>query len=180
MFMKVIYLQPFGDVDYSTLHYLKEKLSSKFSLDFEVGNKGELLEEAYDLSRKQYISTVFLRKLRTLLPEGTLKGLAVLDVDLYVPKLNFVFGEAEVNGECAVISLFRLRPQYYGLSPDMGVFRKRALKEAIHELGHTFGLKHCKSPDCIMHFSNSIADTDRKREDFCPNCLKKLKKEELS
>lgn len=175
--MSIISLQPFGDVDFSILCYLREELSKKLSAECRIGKRVNLPEKAFDPSRKQYRSTMFLDQLKTLLPGKALKGLAVVDVDLYVPRLNFVFGEAEVEGKHAVISLFRLHPQYYGQPQDIEIYQKRILKEAVHELGHTFGLGHCSDPRCVMHFSNSIEDTDRKRESFCSNCLDYLVEE---
>ncbi len=100
--------------------------------------------------------------------------LGVIDQDLYVPELNFVFGEADVLGRIAVIGLPRLRQEYYGLDPDPELFLQRASKEAIHELGHTFGFGHCPDRKCIMHFSNSLGDTDVKAPRFCAACKKKL------
>lgn len=174
--MGTIYLQPFGDINYSALLYLKENLKDKFSLSCRISARSKLPEEKYDSSRRQYVAGTFLSELDRVLPRDALKALAVVDADLYAPNLNFVFGEAEVSGKCAVISLFRLYPEFYGFSPDPTVFYKRVLKEAIHELGHTFGLVHCKRPGCIMFFSNSITDTDNKSEDFCPACLTQLLK----
>jgi len=174
--MGTIYLQPYGDINYSALLYLKENLSDKFSLDCRIGVKNKLPEKKYDLSRRQYVAGTFLSELGKVLPRDALKALAIVDADLYAPNLSFVFGEAEVDGKCAVISLFRLYPEFYGFPSDPAVFYKRALKEAVHELGHTFGLGHCKCPDCIMFFSNSITDTDNKSEEFCPVCLTRLLK----
>jgi archaemetzincin len=96
----------------------------------------------------------------------------VVDVDLFVPGLNFVFGLAP--GSTAVISLVRLRHEYYGERKNEYLFRDRALKEAIHELGHTFGLHHCPDIRCIMHFSNCLEDTDIKCPDFCKVCSNKI------
>ncbi|MFQ6038426.1 MAG: hypothetical protein ACE5LV_07400 [Candidatus Aminicenantales bacterium] len=94
---------------------------------------------------------------------------------MYVPQLNFVFGEAELEGHFDVISLIRLRQSFYGLPENRGLFLERAVKEAVHELGHTFGLRHCPDPRCVMHFSNSLLDTDRKEASFCTRCRKLLK-----
>jgi len=92
----------------------------------------------------------------------------IIDDDLYVPKLNFVFGEA--GQRVAIISLTRLRNEFYNLPKDQTLFRKRVLTEGVHELGHTYGLVHCRNPHCVMFFSNSLIDTDVKGPDFCRKC----------
>jgi archaemetzincin len=98
----------------------------------------------------------------------------IADVDLYVPRLNFVFGEADVGAGTAIVSLCRLRQEYYGLAPDEALFLERATKEIVHELGHTFGLGHCPNNKCVMHFSNSLADTDLKEAYFCNECRPRI------
>ncbi len=89
--------------------------------------------------------------------------LAITDVDLYAGDLNFVFGIAQPSGKACVISLFRLY-----LDADEEQFRGRVLKEAVHELGHTFSLGHCADPGCVMWFSNTLEETDRKGSAYCP------------
>lgn len=105
------------------------------------------------------------------------KVLGVADVDLFAGGLNFVFGQAELPGSAAIISLCRLRPEFYGEPPNEALKRRRLLIEAVHELGHTFGLDHCDSNKCVMRFSNALADTDAKGYDFCFECLAALAKE---
>jgi len=108
---------------------------------------------------------------------GAEKGervVGIVDVDLYVPRLNFVFGEADVGSGTAIVSLIRLRQEYYGLSPNPDLFLERATKEIVHELGHTFGLGHCPDNKCVMHFSNSLPDTDLKGPHFCYKCRPRI------
>jgi len=95
-------------------------------------------------------------------------------VDIFAPGLNFVFGEADITGKRALISLQRLRQEFYGLPKNENLFQERALKEAVHELGHIYGLKHCFNLTCVMHFSNSLRDTDLKGWDFCCICQRKV------
>lgn len=101
--------------------------------------------------------------------------LGICNFDAYSSGLNFVFGQASLAGEdVAAIYLPRLRQDFYGLASDTSIFIERVAKEATHELGHTFGLAHCPKQYCVMHFSNSIVDTDRKANDFCEICSNKL------
>jgi len=130
------------------------------------------LAQAYNPERKQYFSSKLLAFLEKVEREERVVGIA--DVDLYVPRLNFVFGEADIVSGKAIVSLFRLRQEYYGLAPDEALFLQRANKEIVHELGHTFGLGHCSDNKCVMHFSNSLADTDLKEAHFCTKCRPKI------
>jgi archaemetzincin len=128
------------------------------------------IEFAYDSRRGQYLSSALLQRISENIPADAIRALGVAGVDLFVPQLNFVFGEAVMGGEVAVISLYRLDPLRYGQPADGALFRERALKEAMHELGHTFGFEHCRKQHCVMSFSNSLQDTDRKGSQFCPSC----------
>jgi archaemetzincin len=143
---------------------LLERLAGKlgrFDADVVVHPSQPLPLGAFDPRRGQFRSDHLLRRLRDVAAD---RVLGVADVDLYVDPLNFVFGQADVGGRAAVISTNRLA------SPDRDLFELRALKEAVHELGHTFGLAHCEDDGCIMHFSNTLEDTDRKGTAFCATC----------
>ena len=131
---------------------------------------------AYDKARRQYLADAILSHLRTLELLAAHKVLGVVDLDLYAPGLNFVFGQASLRGREAIIALPRLREEFYGLAKDEPLFQERVLKEAIHELGHTYGLSHCPHPRCVMHFSNSLVDTDLKGKTFCSRCQRTLGK----
>src|SRR5919107_5810553 len=100
--------------------------------------------------------------------------LGICNFDAYSSGLNFVFGQASLTGGVAAIYLPRLRQEFYGISADISIFIERVLKEATHEVGHAFGLNHCPKQSCVMHFSNSLVDTDRKTKDFCNICINKL------
>jgi archaemetzincin len=130
------------------------------------------LTQAYNPERKQYLSSELLCALGRAARSERVVGIA--DVDLYAPRLNFVFGEADMASGTAVVSLYRLRPEYYGLVGDEVVLLERATKEIVHELGHTFGLGHCPNSGCVMHFSNSLADTDVKELFFCSKCRPRI------
>jgi len=169
-----VYLVPFGKTEQKTLEELQRPLEKAFGVKVAIGSRAPLPREAYNPARRQYLSTAFLNALRRKHSKETCKALGIVDVDLYVARLNFVFGEAEKPGKAAVISLTRLRPEYYGDKEDRRLFADRTIKEAVHELGHTFGLGHCLYHECVMFFSNSLMDTDRKSAGFCKGCERRL------
>ena len=132
----------------------------------------------FDKARKQWISDSLLDwLLERNEPDITTKVLAICDFDAYSDELNFVFGEAHLGGRVAAIYLPRLREEFYVRKSDNNnnnLFEQRVIKEAVHELGHTFGLRHCQISKCVMHFSNSLQDTDFKDDKFCERCNKIL------
>jgi archaemetzincin len=102
--------------------------------------------------------------------------LGLIEADCYAPGLNFIFGQAKPHGREAFVALPRLRQSFYGLPEDPTLLRQRALTEAVHELGHTWSLTHCPDPQYVMHFSNSLRETDVKGSNFCPRCSHRLEK----
>ncbi|MBS7643720.1 archaemetzincin family Zn-dependent metalloprotease [Candidatus Bathyarchaeota archaeon] len=174
-----ILIVPIGQIDLDTLNTLRDKLIQIFpNTDCNIlTNEMPIPKQAYNPARAQFFSTQILEVLINYSKQIEAdRVLGVTNVDLYVPHLNFVFGEAQCPGRTAIISLHRLQPEFYGFPPDIDLFRARTLKEAVHELGHTFGLKHCQQPKCVMFFSNSILDTDRKHSSFCETCNQTLEK----
>ena len=158
-----------GSIESNVLEYLVHLLSKRFNADVHVESHIPIELFHADPLRKQYVSTSMLRALCDIQHFNEVL-LGVADVDLYVPSLNFVFGEADPADRVAVISLARLRPTFYGLQDDYSLLLKRAGKEAVHELGHVFRLKHCAQRRCVMFFSNSLSDTDLKGDEFCGFC----------
>lgn len=137
----------------------------------ECGVRPERLDVtfAWDRYRNQYYSTAILRAMQQL-TQLDAHLLAVTSLDLYVPVLTFVFGEAQLEGNCAVVSLHRLREDFYGLPPSEKLLQERLLKEAVHELGHTFGLRHCDDWRCVMAASHAVERVDVKSAEFCFHC----------
>jgi len=130
---------------------------------------------AHNETRGQYDAKMILKKMRHQSPPASFRVMGVTELDLYVPILKYVYGLAQIEGKCALISLCRLRPQFYAQPPNPDLFLKRALKTALHELGHTFGLTHCRNRRCAMYSSTRIEDTDYKSCEFCPTCQELLK-----
>jgi archaemetzincin len=156
------------------LELVKDQLSEQLpSFRYEATPPLADMSEAYDSRRGQYHSTRLLvlleEHLRTL-PVDRLLGVTALDI--YVPGMNFVFGEARCPGRVALISTKRLA----ATPRKQQRFRDRVLKEAVHEIGHTLGLMHCPDTSCVMHFSEHIGDTDKKTASFCEDCQSSLKR----
>jgi len=164
----------FGTLSEALVPYLVEGLAREFGAEVVVAEKLPLPGQAYDSQRRQYQAEAFLPSLATRRRGPRDLVLGVTGVDLFVPHLNFVFGLAEPRQRAAVISVARLDPRFYNQAPDPALLQERALKEAVHELGHLLGLPHCRDPRCIMFFSNTLADTDRKGPGFCRACQGKI------
>jgi archaemetzincin len=172
-----IVLLPIDEVEGTVLDSLEQDLEKIFGCIVERHNAVYVPGDSFNPARGQYDSSRILNKLPSLLEaEKRDIVLGIIDVDLYAEGLNFVFGEAEPGGHFAVISLSRLRQSFYSLPENKAIFLERARKESVHELGHVLGLAHCSNSECVMHFSNSLSDTDRKRSSFCSECRARLEK----
>jgi archaemetzincin len=128
------------------------------------------IEFAHDAARDQYYSSAILARLE---PHGADRAiLAVTSSDLYVPVLTFVFGEAQLAGPRAIVSLRRLKDEFYGMAPNPSRLSERLAKEALHELGHTLGLRHCDNWRCVMSSSHAVERLDVKEGQYCPACAR--------
>jgi len=176
--MSCIQLLPLGNADREMVVQLRNPLRNIFTATVEDADLSLDLEPFYDEQRGQYNSTDILLWLKEHVspgPEPTVRGndtryLAVCAPDLFIPILTFVFGEAEFNGRVAIVSYHRLRNELYGLAPDPDLLFDRLLKESVHELGHTYGLVHCRNPRCVMWSSSYAEEIDLKDGTFCVAC----------
>ena len=154
---------------------LSRHLTHSFGLRVEQHPPGFDPEVAYDVSRGQHSSRILLAQLLKDSPPGTARVLGVTDVDLFIPVLTFVFGEAQLDGPAAVVSTHRLDSERYGLPPDPERLFERLVKEAVHELGHTYHLLHCTADRCVMGASRNVDEVDLKSDRFCPRCAEAMR-----
>ena len=172
--MQNLVLIPIGTMSQNVADFLSLSLPEILNVPCRIMEEAVALEPFYNSDRKQYHSTEILRQLLPLAKGKKHHIVGVMDEDLYIPILTFVFGEAQLGGRCALMSGHRLHQEFYGLPEDESLYLHRCEKEAVHELGHTLGLKHCQNFECVMRYSNSVADIDIKRNVFCPGCSEVL------
>jgi archaemetzincin len=168
--MKPLQLLPVGQVEESLLHHLKEAIPRSFPIACTV--LPAVLDPAstFHGERQQYHSSEILRLMQGFVRPDCGHLLGITAMDLYIPILTFVFGEAHMGGPCAVVSAHRLRQEFYGLPADTGVLAQRLLKEAVHELGHTLHLTHCEDYQCVMAPSHAVEWIDLKESKLCAAC----------
>lgn len=168
--MNLIQLLPIGQADRVLLDFLCTALAGEFAAGCRILNRTLDPASAFHADRRQYFSTEMLARMHDCLAPGCWRLLGVTPLDLYIPILTFVFGEAQLNGVCALVSTHRLRQEFYGLPPDPELLRRRLLKEAVHELGHTLSLAHCDDYRCAMAPSHAVEWIDIKGDSLCPAC----------
>jgi archaemetzincin len=173
--MQSIKLVPVLPVSIDVLRSLAEPLRAEYRLPVEVDTAHAFASDVgYNISRGQSNSSILLAELLRVFPGHDGKLLGITSVDLFIPVLTFVFGEAQLKDRAAVASGCRLKEEFYGMAPNEALFRERLLKETVHELGHTFGLLHCQDYNCAMHSSTSVDDIDIKGVHLCRQCAAQI------
>jgi archaemetzincin len=172
--MNLVRLLPVGRVDLALLEALCLAIPRSLQVKCEILPKVLDPAAAYHAERQQFHSSEILQRIQALVRPGDWRLLAVADVDLYIPILKYVFGEALLGGPCAVISAYRLRQEFYGLNGDEALLRERLLKEAVHELGHTLNLRHCQDYTCAMASAHAVEWIDLRGSAFCDSCRSHL------
>lgn len=171
--MSRIAIVPINAVEAAFTSRLALCLEERFLYSVEIDRTLAVPRSALNATRGQmFLSTLTAKIVRAhAIEDGLL--LALTDYDLYKTGHRFLFGDADEAQRIAVVSLHRLRPEFYGEDPDENLLFQRTLKECVHELGHAIGLKHCYNARCAMYYSNSIFETDNKIAHFCETCDKR-------
>ena len=163
-----------GPFDKSFLESIRSAVSRQFNLPVDYRDGLLNVADFYDARRRQYNGNKLLLEIESRETPGYIKRIGLFRVDLFIPILTYIFGQASLNGRSGIASLYRLRNEQYGLKKNHALMQDRFRKVVIHELGHTFGLIHCHTPECVMRSSTYVEDIDQKEIDFCLNCRSKL------
>ena len=175
MSLPAITLISFGYFGKNILERTAEAVSHEYNLPV-ILKEGHLdLSEFYDSARRQYNGNSLLKQIDFWVQPDSLKTLGLFNVDLFIPILTFIFGQAFLGGKTGIASIYRLNNERYGMPSDQNLMLSRFKKEVIHELGHTFGLIHCENPTCVMKSSTYVEDIDQKEEHVCHSCRTELK-----
>jgi len=168
--MSRLYLLPVGTPEDEVLGGLEQRLQQRLPWEIIRHVPLPMPVTAFNAVRNQYEAFHVMRAVADVIPADAVRVLAVTEDDLSIPMLTFVFGQAQLSGRIALMSLARLRQEFYGMTPHPEILMTRAWKEALHELGHTFGLVHCPTASCLMALANDIQHVDGKEDDFCGGC----------
>jgi archaemetzincin len=167
--MKTLDLLPIGSYDARLLQMIAPGLADAFRVPCRILDRKFDPKFAFHAERQQYHSSEILQAMQPYAADAW-RVLGVAAVDLYIPILTFVFGEAQMGGPCAVVSFHRLMEEFYGLPSDVHLLSERLIKEAVHEVGHTVDLTHCDDYACAMAPSHAVEWIDLKQASLCANC----------
>jgi len=168
--VKTLYVLPVGNVPGQILDWVDEIAAEWFPMPTQRLPMIPVPAEAYDKTRAQYHSVEIMKAVTKNTPSDAVRILGITEADLAIPTLTFLFGQAQLDGVVALVSLARLRQEFYGLEPDEALLKERLAKEVLHEMGHTFGLTHCHDPKCVMSLATHVGLVDRKDPSYCMNC----------
>jgi archaemetzincin len=171
-----IILISFGNFDQGMLDNVAGDVNNEFNLPVRFRDGNLDLSEFYDSARRQYNGTALLKKIDMVFGNDQEKCIALFKVDLFIPILTYIFGQAYLKGRSGIVSVYRLSNERYGLPADERILTDRFRKEIIHELGHMFGLVHCTDPVCVMRSSTYVEDIDQKSHRFCRSCKENVGK----
>lgn len=169
-----IVIVPMGEVDYLLVKRLADEVAPVFNRSIDIVKGMKMPDEAHNVIRNQYYASVIMAKLERIKSNTREKVLAICEEDLYLPEETFVLGHADILAGTAIVSLFQIRQEFYGLPEDEMKVYPRLHKEAVHQLAHLFNLSQCRNPKCVNYFSQVMLDIDNKSEKFCDICQRQL------
>jgi archaemetzincin len=169
-----IELISFGYFENDFLEKIADAVTREYNIPVHI-KEGHLdLSEYYDPARRQYNGNLLLKIVDSQYGSGSIKTFGLFYVDLFIPILTYIFGQAFLGGRTAIASIYRLSNERYGMKEIDNYLLSRFTKEVIHELGHTFGLIHCHVPACVMGSSTYVEDIDQKSSTLCNKCRSEL------
>lgn len=169
-----IFIAPVKFYSNLLLQNLIKELSKRFSSNIQVIDVKLNMDDFFSIERKQYFSTQIIAEMMKLTNHYNGKVMLITDVDIFVPALTFIFGEAQLNGKHSILSVCRLHEIFYSGIANENLLLNRTIKEFLHELGHNYGLRHCIDWDCVMHASHGIEEVDIKGITYCSKCRTKV------
>ncbi|RKX23752.1 MAG: hypothetical protein DRP45_09760 [Candidatus Zixiibacteriota bacterium] len=169
-----IVVVPMGEVDFMLVNKLATNIGPVYRHSVDILKGMKTPPEAFNFVRNQHYAQVILSKLERMKANPNEKVIAVCEEDLYVPEEAYVMGWGDIVSGCAVVSLFHIRQQFYGLPEDDSKIYPRLFKEVIHHLAHLFNLTECRNPKCVNYFSRQMLDIDNKSDRFCDICRRRL------
>ncbi len=172
-----IVVVPLGEVDYMLVNRLAADLGPVFNRGVDILKGMKMPVEAFNVVRNQYYAMVMLSKLERIKSNDRENVIGICEEDLYLPDETYVLGHADILSGTAVVSLFQIRQEFYGLPEDDMKIYPRLYKEAVHQMAHVFALSQCRNPKCVNYFSQIMLDIDNKSEKFCDICLRQLTKQ---
>lgn len=175
MILEQITLITFGYSELKLPELIAKDVENQFAVPVFVKDGFLDVSDFYDASRRQYDGNKLLHLIDNEYASENRKTVGIFNIDLFIPILTYIFGQAYLNGRAGIASVYRLQNERYGMKPDQKLLIDRLRKIVIHELGHTFGLVHCHNPNCVMRSSTYVEDIDQKGFSLCHSCNDKLK-----
>jgi archaemetzincin len=169
-----IVVVPLGDVDFALVNKLATNVGAVFNRSVDILKGMRMPEEGFNIIRNQYYAQVILSKVERTKANSREKVIAICEEDLYLPDENHIMGSADRLSGTAIVSLYHIRQEFYGLPEDEKLVYPRLFKEAVHRLSILFGLKECRNPKCVNYYSQSMMDIDSKLERMCDICQRRL------
>ncbi len=169
-----IVVVPLGEVDFTLVNRLATEIGPVFDRSVDILKGMKMPEEAFNVIRSQHYARVVLSKLERAKANQREKVIAICEDDLYLPDENYVIGYGDHLPGVAVVSLFRIRQEFYGLPEDESKIYERLIKESVHQLSYVFKVGQCRNSRCVHYETSSMMEIDQKAKKLCDICNRRL------